>query len=1098
MPTLKQLTCSLEWESTSVALQEYQTTYSDGYVETYIVVPDNPTPFSIHLQSNGYIAPGLSMFVYMDGVYQCNRLRRNLRMPEEDSPKHHTEIDFRVRQKEQILSKGRFIGMAWNFNRVNIGLFLGPVGMPLRSADTVIAVPGSNNDVDENLPHNGDFVGTIEVVVLRCCPPRTASIGSAETLVDQALPSPRKTTAAKKGRSTKPKPKLKPETQPESKSKTKRKYKHRTFGLDGAWDDPSPSQPPNGKPKKAKPDPWDNWSFPPLSTDDPGNKDTEGQANPSEPSVGTVKMTSASEGIYQPVNGGKKVGSESGAFQGSSKGIPRSVAQNGWHWGSSRAGSQAGTDKASQPVAPRTAETEASQQTPNSMHLRGGGSRTQSVKSHDSNGHRSPLVVNNSIVYNGVGTPPPLNAGPPAARNFWANMDAKQKAKAAPSAASKPVPEIDPWGDLPPLDKINGAAADSGPSVKDKVDNWEATGSGMPGSWDTTNEAQNSNDPWKTSNDAPQNNDDGWPDTDNSAAVQDNDQNGATFNNTGETSGWNSQDQPQENGESWNNFGGQANNVTNSNDWNDNSYDQNQQQESWEGQNGSNHVGPNGWNMDDADNTQNKGTELAEKAAPARAASRKAQNRNKNKKNKNRKPAQPGGSEPEPAGEPSSGNTQATLSKPKGKGSFFGWLNPSQNEVAEDSKEPDKIERISTPSPHQPSAPRSKKQRSPKMAESVAQEVKELAQGVEELGGSQDQPSLSILTAPGAKPYWSTWNSEETLPTTEAVDVDEDVEAPVYDIPADVAERNKLSHQIRPSVPTKYSHKITRPKYLDTHENPYAVFVFHYRDREIVEQVLNASIAEPEQDEKSRLLTLPKDLLVDELIKAKSQDSSNGTSGSRKSRDSKATYKSNPWGVTSGPNASVLTEKLSKLEGSKAPTPERIGGWLNTANEATNGGDSWVETNDHDANGDNGGVDSWENWGNFNHKKDENEKNEAWDNNKDTTAPDDAWNPPGDTTEGDTWGNDYNNQKSADNNDTRWDNGDNSWNNNEDHKNGSDTANDKNGDDWATSGFDGIDTSWNDGDKKDERKDDNNNNGGDSWGFGNSGGGGGAGSNSGW
>ena len=32
-------------------------------METYIAVPEEPTPFSIRLTSKGYIAPGLAMFV---------------------------------------------------------------------------------------------------------------------------------------------------------------------------------------------------------------------------------------------------------------------------------------------------------------------------------------------------------------------------------------------------------------------------------------------------------------------------------------------------------------------------------------------------------------------------------------------------------------------------------------------------------------------------------------------------------------------------------------------------------------------------------------------------------------------------------------------------------------------------------------------------------------------------------------------------------------------------------------------------------------------------------------------------------------------------
>jgi len=104
--------------------QEFHTTYSDGYVETYTAVPTTPTPFSIHLESNGYIAPGLSMFVYMDGVYQCNRNRQNLKLPDEAIKKSKTEVNFRVRQKEEMLEDGTFNGRSWRFARVNTSRFL--------------------------------------------------------------------------------------------------------------------------------------------------------------------------------------------------------------------------------------------------------------------------------------------------------------------------------------------------------------------------------------------------------------------------------------------------------------------------------------------------------------------------------------------------------------------------------------------------------------------------------------------------------------------------------------------------------------------------------------------------------------------------------------------------------------------------------------------------------------------------------------------------------------------------------------------------------------------------------------------------------------
>lgn len=124
MPTLKQLTCTIEWAGSQIALKEYSTAYSDGFVQTYVAIPPVSTTFSVHLRSNGYIAPGLAMFVYMDGKYQCNRNRRNLKVPDGTMSRRHTEIDFRVRQKEEKLEDGSYLGKEWRFEKLSIGDYL--------------------------------------------------------------------------------------------------------------------------------------------------------------------------------------------------------------------------------------------------------------------------------------------------------------------------------------------------------------------------------------------------------------------------------------------------------------------------------------------------------------------------------------------------------------------------------------------------------------------------------------------------------------------------------------------------------------------------------------------------------------------------------------------------------------------------------------------------------------------------------------------------------------------------------------------------------------------------------------------------------------
>ena len=121
MPTLKQITCHVEWSDSDLPLHEYQTIYADGFVETYVAVPPISTAFSVHLRSRGYIAPGLAMFVYMDGEYQCNRNRSNLKIPSEAKKSKQTEVDFKVRQKEELMPDGSFSGKQWKFESLRTG-----------------------------------------------------------------------------------------------------------------------------------------------------------------------------------------------------------------------------------------------------------------------------------------------------------------------------------------------------------------------------------------------------------------------------------------------------------------------------------------------------------------------------------------------------------------------------------------------------------------------------------------------------------------------------------------------------------------------------------------------------------------------------------------------------------------------------------------------------------------------------------------------------------------------------------------------------------------------------------------------------------------
>lgn len=120
MPTLKQLNCSIELGSNNIRLPEYGTTIGDGHIETFVPVPDVNIPFTISLKVDGYIAPGLAAFVYMDGDYQCNRNRAGLQIPTSASD-HDSGTEFRFRQKEEKKSDGTYVVRPWTFQKLNRG-----------------------------------------------------------------------------------------------------------------------------------------------------------------------------------------------------------------------------------------------------------------------------------------------------------------------------------------------------------------------------------------------------------------------------------------------------------------------------------------------------------------------------------------------------------------------------------------------------------------------------------------------------------------------------------------------------------------------------------------------------------------------------------------------------------------------------------------------------------------------------------------------------------------------------------------------------------------------------------------------------------------
>lgn len=121
MPTLGDLNCSVELGRRNNFIREYGVFYGNKTVSCYICAPPRDINFSIHLTSTGLngftAAPGLAMFVFIDGQYQCNR---NMTTIEEQGG----AIDLRVRQKEEPTEGRQFIGRDWSCSALKTGHYI--------------------------------------------------------------------------------------------------------------------------------------------------------------------------------------------------------------------------------------------------------------------------------------------------------------------------------------------------------------------------------------------------------------------------------------------------------------------------------------------------------------------------------------------------------------------------------------------------------------------------------------------------------------------------------------------------------------------------------------------------------------------------------------------------------------------------------------------------------------------------------------------------------------------------------------------------------------------------------------------------------------
>ncbi|CAF9904131.1 MAG: hypothetical protein ALECFALPRED_004860 [Alectoria fallacina] len=1017
MPTLRQLTCNVEWAGSRLPLQEYHTIYADGYVETLIAVP-------------------------MDGVYQCNRNRRNLEIPDEYTSRKKVEVDFVVRQKEELLWDGTFEGKQWRFEKVKI-------------------VPDSRVEVSERPPHDGEYVGTIEVVVLRCHPSDKQPIIANETSSDESSDGNEPSMPGRFDGVSDP--------QPVSKSKSKSGCRVQPFGLDGGRDD---------------------WGPPPPPLD--------------EPKMGKIEMTSENTGTWNPVGQEPK---SSNALEETKRWDKRSESRDHFNSDFQKRGSPAGSQRGRS----RQSRSTTDQENTPPLNLRGGGPGSYSISSSE------------AMRY--------WNGGPPALKE-WTQGDASSKGHGGPAAA------FDPWtANLPTGDFTNeakhkpqtqmgawgignetkskpgskkGSKRDSVVSRKPdpvpvtwgesndqdqgKKDDWGGNDNQDQGNnaedWGAPEDTGNGGNNWRgAGNDNAQNNDEWNAGGDQSQEKIDD------WNNNGSASGW---DAPKKDGKkddgAWDPPNGTFNRKND--DWGGSKIDDTKQKDEWGATTGNDFQQGNSWGGDTGQQTDTWGGDDTKQVTTGAKDPEKANKPTSNQqaasggkggsilsfgnsRAKGSKSAWKAGSQ----GKPASVGTKATSATLEKKPLSFNWLKPSLEKVSNASGPPVTVKTVSVPGGW--GLP---------VASSKLEEPRPVA--------PQVLPIFSISTPPKPKPYWSKWRNPNTSVEAEKEEEHapspEEVEEPVYNVPADVARRNMMSHQVRPGRPAAYTHKRNKPKYMDTHESPYAVFLFKYRDKEIIEHMLKKTITEPEVDEKARLASLSKQELLDELMKTKSK-----LSVAESDSSGQATF------------VKTLDEKLSKFETSKEEVPA-VGDWVNTTsptdgqgivnigawrnndtqngdgggdsgngnetsntdgggwggngnsndNTNSNGGESWRGNGDSKASGNsdwtnNGGGEAsnraaengndgndWHNTDRKNGKDKEDENGWGgndnggsgdWSNNNGDTKTGDAWsnNSSGETKAADDWGND----KGGDSWDNNRGGGDGGWGGNEDKKDkGNDNA----------------------------------------------------------
>lgn len=115
MPAARGITCSLKIEGQDSSSLEYDIQTEDGFASAFVVAEENKR-FSLDVATTTWIHSDLTLFVYIDGVYQTGAVWRRL-SPEGFLKKtnFHCKVETNKRDHNTSFEK------AWRFDKLPVG-----------------------------------------------------------------------------------------------------------------------------------------------------------------------------------------------------------------------------------------------------------------------------------------------------------------------------------------------------------------------------------------------------------------------------------------------------------------------------------------------------------------------------------------------------------------------------------------------------------------------------------------------------------------------------------------------------------------------------------------------------------------------------------------------------------------------------------------------------------------------------------------------------------------------------------------------------------------------------------------------------------------